>query len=149
MPLSDKEKISRYCAYQERSQKQVRNKLAQLGIYGHAAEDMISQLILENFLNESRYAVAYAGGKFRMKKWGRFKIMQGLKAENISKRCIELGMKEVIEEVYNQNLQDIAEKRFNASKEKDLFRRRHVISKYLMGRGYEPDLIWKVLKELK
>ena len=83
------EKMKAYCAYQERCQQEVYEKLRKLSIYGNEADDILMELISENFLNEERYAEAYASGKFRIKSWGRVKIKQGLKAKNISEFCIK------------------------------------------------------------
>src|SRR5690606_6510429 len=82
--LQARQKIERYCAYQERSQKEVRNKLYELGLKNSAdVEELISELIQSNFINEERFARAYTLGKFRMKLWGRIKISQGLKQKGI------------------------------------------------------------------
>ena len=57
------EKIKQYCAYQERCHSEVRNKLYGFGLNSEEIETIISTLIQENFLNEERFALAYAGGK--------------------------------------------------------------------------------------
>ena len=97
-------KLRHYCAYQERCHEEVRTKLLSLKVYGDGLEEIINQLISEDFLNEERFAKAYAGGKFRMKKWGRGKIIQGLKARKISDYCIKQGMSEIPEEDYQKFL---------------------------------------------
>src|SRR5690606_22791562 len=74
-----KNKAEAYCAYQERSQQEVRDKLYHMNLHTSQVEELIAYLIENNFLNESRFANAYVSGKFRMKKWGRKKIKQGLK----------------------------------------------------------------------
>src|SRR6516225_4110830 len=81
-------KIYRYCAYQERSHREVKNKLFEYGLYSNQVDEILSQLITEGFLNEERYAKAFAGGKFRMLKWGRIKIQQELEYEGLTPRCI-------------------------------------------------------------
>ncbi|HCM75832.1 MAG TPA: RecX family transcriptional regulator, partial [Cytophagales bacterium] len=73
-PQQGLQKIYHYCAYQERSHKEVRNKLYDYGLWGSEVEDLLTRLITEDFLNEERFAKSFAGGKFRMKKWGRIKI---------------------------------------------------------------------------
>ncbi|MEQ8925876.1 MAG: RecX family transcriptional regulator, partial [Fulvivirga sp.] len=83
-PKEAKLKAADYCAYQERSQQQVRDKLYTYGLYSEDVERILSELITENFINEERFAIAYAGGKFRVKKWGRNKILQGLNQHRVS-----------------------------------------------------------------
>jgi regulatory protein len=77
-PAEAHAKIQRYCAYQERSHKEVKNKLYEYGLYPGQVDELLSQLISEGFLNEERFAKAFAGGRFRMKKWGRLKIKNEL-----------------------------------------------------------------------
>src|SRR5579871_6478535 len=85
-------KIYRYCAYQERSHREVKNKLFEYGLYSNQVDEIVSRLITEGFLNEERFAKAFAGGKFRMLKWGRIKIEQELEREGLTPRCIARGL---------------------------------------------------------
>ena len=103
-------KLQRYCAYQDRCHQEVRSKLLDLGIYGDDLEEIISDLISENFLNEERYARSYARGKFRIKRWGRMRIQQELKQRKISAYCLRKAMEEIEEEEYEQTLRTILEK---------------------------------------
>nr|HPR30119.1 RecX family transcriptional regulator [Chitinophagales bacterium] len=91
-------KLRHYCAYQERCHEEVRTKLLSLKVYGDRLEEVISQLVQEDFLNEERYAKAYAGGKFRMQKWGRERIRKELRFRKISEYCIRQAMEEIPEE---------------------------------------------------
>jgi regulatory protein len=92
--------IRNYCAYQERCHSEVRNKLLELGARGLDLEDYIVHLISEDFLNEERFAQLYAGGKFRTLKWGKQKIIQGLKQKQVSDYCIKKGLKEIDNDDY-------------------------------------------------
>ena len=93
-------KAAGYCAYQERCHEEVREKLSEWGIYGEDAGNILLQLIGQNYLNEERFAKAFAGGKFRTKRWGRIKITLELKARKVSDYCIHDAMKEIDEELY-------------------------------------------------
>jgi regulatory protein len=141
-------KLQRYCVYQDRCHKEVRTKLLDIGIYGDTLEEIISELIQENFLNEERFACSYARGKFRMKKWGKSKILQGLKYRNISDYCIRKAMEEIEVLDYEETLNQLIEKKWEQSKETDVFKKRNKIAKYLAQRGYEYSLIWPALKKL-
>ena len=144
-----KVKVSRYCAYQERSHHEVRQKLASMGFYGDEAEGVIADLIAEGFINEERFARAYVGGNFRVKKWGRHKILQGLKQHRISAYCIKAGMKEVDPEVYWETLLHLARQRWEKERKGTEWERSQKVARYLLGRGYEQDLIWEAVKEVQ
>ncbi|MCP4437880.1 MAG: RecX family transcriptional regulator [Aureispira sp.] len=142
-------KLQRYCAYQERCHKEVRNKLIELGIYGNDLENIICDLIEDKFLNEQRFANVYAGGKFRQKKWGKQKIKIELKKKYVSIRCIDQAIKEEIpEEDYYNTLVSIIKKKDKFLTAPNLFQRRQKLAKYTISKGYESWLVWEVLKEL-
>lgn len=139
------EKMKAYCAYQERCQQEVRQKLAKLGVYYDAADLVIIDLITQNFLDEVRYAQAYASGKFNIKKWGRNKIKQNLKMKGISQKCIEIGLKEINEEDYFNTLDQLVLKLQDKYSHLDEFKRKGKIAQFLSQKGYEKELIWNIL----
>jgi regulatory protein len=141
-------KIASYCAYQERCQSEVRNKLAENGILGSTAEDLIASMIEEGFLNEERFAQSFVRGKYRLKKWGRNKIQQELKSRQVSPNCIKSGMKEIEEAEYWQNLLIQTEKKWLLTNEKDLFRKRIKVQRYLIGKGFEIELVQLAIEEM-
>lgn len=139
-------KAEQFCAYQERSQQEVRDKLYELGMYPDGVERVISQLITGNFLNEERFAKAYAQGKFRMKGWGRIKIKQGLKLKRVPDKLISKALQLIDGDEYLSVLQKILEKKQSQTTESDAFKRRYKLQQYAMSRGFESDLINDVLK---
>ena len=140
-------KLQKYCAYQDRCHQEVRTKLLELGIYGDDLEEIIYDLISENFLNEERFARSYARGKFRMRRWGRNRILRELKFRKISDYCIRKAMTEIEEEEYLKTLEQVLRKRLALSKEKDIFKRNSKLAKYAIGKGYEPTLVWEMVKK--
>ena len=141
-------KIQKYCAFQERCHAEVRNKLFEYGVSSSDTDEIITKLILSGFLNEERYAKAFAGGKFRMKKWGRLKIVHALEANGISKNCIRIGLTEIDPDDYEKSLREILEKKNGEVKEPNIYSQRDKLSKFAIQKGYEPDLVWKLLREL-
>jgi regulatory protein len=141
-------KIQRYCAYQERCHQEVKNKLFEFGLYSDQVNEVISELITNGFLNEERFARAFAGGKFRMKKWGRIKIVNELESKGVSANCIRLGLKEIDENDYQKILSEILLKKSEEIREGNLFAMRDKISKYAIQKGYEPEIVWKTIKQL-
>lgn len=143
-----KAKAMAYCAYQERSQQQLRDKLYEYGLTPDEVENLIAELISDNFINEERFAKAYAGGKFRIKKWGRTKIRQGLKLHKISDYCQRKGMAEIDPDDYYNTLKELISKKEAGLKEKDPFALKTKLARYAINKGYEQDLVWDAINEI-
>ena len=142
-------KIFRFCSYQERSHNEVRQKLSQYGLRQSDVELIITELITAGFLNEERFARAYAGGKFRMKKWGRIKIQNELEFRGLTKNCIKSGMQEIDEDDYRKSLEELLLKKSTAlNAVSDQFIRRDKIANYGIQKGFEPELVWQIIKAL-
>jgi len=141
-------RIAAYCAYQERTQQEVREKLQSYGLDEDDVEELIVRMIQEKFVNEERFAKAYAGGRFRQKKWGRIKIKMALKAQGLSAYCVQQGMNVIDPDEYWQNLLHLAEKKNAIEKEPNPLLRRQKIARFLMGKGYEQDLIKMAMDDL-
>jgi len=146
-PAEALSKMYRFCAYQERSHHEVRQKLFDLGLYAREVDELLSRLISEGFLNEERFAKAFAGGKFRMKHWGRVKIIHELEARGLTKNCIKAGLKEIDEADYQKALEEVLQKQSTRVEETDAFVRRDKIARYAIQRGFESELVWKVVRE--
>jgi len=142
-------KAEHYCAYQERSQQEVRDKLYEWGQHQLVVENIISRLIGDNFLNEERFSKAYAQGKFRQKGWGRIKIKQGLKFKRVPDVLIKKALQTIDGDDYLDTLAGLLNKKAAQLSEKDPFKRKYKLQQFAMGRGYEADLIAEVLRELE
>ncbi|HQH18861.1 MAG TPA: regulatory protein RecX [Bacteroidales bacterium] len=140
-------KAYNYCAYQERCQQEVRDKLYSWGLHQEEVESTIAHLISEGYINEERFAKMYAGGKFRIKKWGKNKIINELKARNITPYCIKKALSEINNKEYLQSLQLIINLKKKEIKEKNKLIKTHKIALYCISRGYESDLVWDTLKK--
>ena len=145
-------KAESYCAYQERAQQEVRDKLYEWGLWPDAVEDIIVKLITGNFVNEERFAKAFAGGKFRIKHWGRVKIKIELKKRKISDYCIKVAMKEIDEKEYIKTLKKIITLR-QAQGDKKKVKGRYAeelkkqkIVQYCLSKGFERDIVMDYLK---
>jgi regulatory protein len=143
-----REKIQRYCAYQERSHKEVRARLFDYGLDRNDVEELIAHLITSNFLNEERYAKAFAGGKFRMKKWGRLKIIHALETQGLTANCITSGLKEIDGDDYEKVIHDFLVRKNDEVSEENIYAQRDKISKAAILKGYEPELVWKILRTI-
>ena len=136
-------KAMRYCAYQERSPREVQQKLQELGQTPGVVSQILKRLTSEDFLNEKRFARLFAGGKFRLKKWGRIKIKTALRGKGLSPSAIELGIEEIPEEDYLDTLQELSLKWLENHLETAAFERSQKLAKYLIAKGFEAELVWK------
>ncbi|MDP2174965.1 MAG: regulatory protein RecX [Bacteroidota bacterium] len=141
-------KIEFFCAYQERCHQEVLLKLKSYGLNQAEQDQILVKLIHSDFINEERFAKAFAGGKFRQKKWGKTKIILELKKRKISDYCINKALSEIEEINYDQTIEALASKYFNTIKQGQLFIRQQKTIKYLMGKGYEYDLCQETVKKL-
>ena len=139
-------KAEHFCAYQERSQKEVRYKLVEWGMRGDELEEIICELILNNFLNEERFAKSYTSGKFNIKHWGRVKIKQGLKLKGVPDKILQKAIYSIDDDDYLQTIEKLAIKKVESLNENDPFKRKNKLMSYLQAKGFETDLILLVLK---
>jgi regulatory protein len=143
------EKIKQYCAYQERCHAEVKEKLYSFGLYKADVELIICQLIEENYLNEERFAIQYAGGKFRIKQWGKIKITHALKQKQISNYCILQALKQIPMADYEHTLLQLATKKWTTLKGEHYITRSAKTQAYLLQKGYENKAISQALAFIK
>ena len=142
-------KAKNYCAYQERCHSEVKDKLYGFGLNKNKTEQIISTLIEENYLNEERFAISYAGGHFRTKNWGRVKIKYELKKKMVSPYCIKRALSLIDEEAYTKTLNRLAEQKLKTLKgEKNLFIKRKKLQDHLLQKGYENDLVREIVNKI-
>lgn len=144
------EKAKFYCAYQERSHKEVKEKLYSYGLYKAPAELLLSRLIEEGYLSEERFAIQFAGGKFRMKQWGKKKIEQGLKEKQVSAYCIKKALAQIDDADYEKTLLKLAEQKWELLKgEKNIFVKMRKLQDHLLQKGYEYEWVSEMVKKIK
>jgi regulatory protein len=142
------QKLKHYCAYQERCHSEVKNKLYELGIRKKDHDELIAKLIEENYLDEERFAIAFAGGKFRMKDWGKTRIKYELKSKLVSEYNIKKALKQIDEKVYLNTLKKLAQKKYTELKKDQWMVRRKKTMDYLLAKGYELELIYTTLAQI-
>jgi len=142
-------KVMRYCSSRERAPQQVREKLVKWGLPLSQAEEIISQLKNENFLNEERFAKAYCHDKFEFNKWGKIKIRYGIQKFKLSDTIVDEGLSSIPEERYLETVNDQAQKKWQLLRtEPDSFIRRQKTANFLIRRGYESNVIYQVIDKL-
>ncbi len=141
-----RKKIQHYCAYQERCHSETKSRLYEMGLRSAEVDQLLAELVQENFLSEERFAYAFAGGKFRMKHWGRVKIKYELKKRLVSEYCIRKGLTGIDEDEYMEVLKQEAGKRAR-SLAGNISRKRSTLTRYLLQKGFEQNLVNDVVKE--
>ncbi|HEY4109698.1 regulatory protein RecX [Puia sp.] len=141
------QKARHYCGYQERCHREVQEKLYSFGLRKKDVEQAMATLIEEDYLNEERFAIQYAGGHFRLKSWGRVRIRYELKQKQVSDYCIKKALSTIDEEDYQRTLEKLAAGRVELlADEPNVFARKQKLQEFLLRKGYEADRIAAVLK---
>ncbi|WP_028664487.1 regulatory protein RecX [Runella zeae] len=140
-------KAASFCAYQERTLKEVRQRLREWDLPDEEAEPIIQELIAQNYLNEERFARAFAGGKFRVKKWGRLKIRQEMKLKGLANDLIQKSLLEIDGDAYEETLKELLSKKVQSLKGEPSQIKQKLL-RFALSRGFESDIVWEVLKEI-
>ncbi len=139
-------KAARFCSYRERAPEEVRQKLAVYGLNAEEQQLVLTDLVAENFLDEKRFASAYAHGKLRNNKWGKIKIKQGLESHKVDQQCIEEALEGLSQQDYRETMINLLKKKERLINESDPFVRHHKIARFVISKGFEPELVWELLK---
>lgn len=144
------QKAASFCAYQERTQDEVRCRLQKWGVTGDEAEEIITELIIQKYLSEERFAQTYAGSKFRQKNWGRLKIKLELNRRGLTEYTINKGMSEITDEDYEKSLNELLFKKKTLLQrtESNPLKLKQKLVRFALGKGYESDLVWKMIDKL-
>ena len=140
------QKLRFYCRYQQRCQSEVKEKLFELGVNKRDHDELITELVKENCLNDERFAVAFANGRFKLKQWGRRKIQKGLKEKRVSDELARKALDQINNKEYIAILNKLAKEKYAALKYEQYLVRKKKTMDYLMQKGYEVDLIKEVVK---
>ena len=143
-----KRKLENYCVYQDRCHKEVEQKMWEFHLIPEARELILLSLMKDNFLNEERFSKSYARGKFRIKSWGKQRIVRELKFRDISAYNIKTALKEIKETDYLETIYRITENRNEVISEPNIYKRKKKLVDFLMRKGFENDLIFKVVSEV-
>lgn len=143
-----KRKIEQYCVYQDRCHKEVEQKMKEYSLIPEAKEMILLSLMQDNFLNEERFAKSFARGKFRIKNWGKQRIIRELKFKDISTYNIKTALKEIAEKEYLETVYRITENRNEVISEPNIYKRKQKLIGFLMRKGFENELIYKVVNEV-
>src|SRR5690606_3130548 len=142
------QKLKHFCGYQERCHREVIEKLYNLGVRKIDHDEILAGLIEENYLNEERFAIHFAGGRYRMKNWGRKKIMYALREKQINDYCIKKALQQIDEDDYEKKLKELVEKRYASLRNEQYMVRNKKTIDYVLQKGYEHNLIIQALDKM-
>ena len=132
----------------ERAPDQVKAKLEKWGLKEDDISQIIKALEQDGFIDEKRFAVAYAHDKHAFNQWGKIKIRLELRKLGIGEHCIEEGLEAINETKYTDSIRSLITKKWSSLKEEDDYIRKNKTAQYLLRKGFESDLIWKNLGQL-
>ena len=143
------QQLKNYCALQDRCQWDVIQKMREWNLMQDSWKHVIDILIQEKYVDEERYSRSFCRGKFKIKKWGKRKIINELRKKRISKVSIDKGLDEIQDNEYEEEFEKQYHKKNSLIKEKNLFERKKKIARFLINKGYEDNLVWNQLSKLK
>lgn len=141
------QKLEYFCSYQERCHAEVLQKMMDLKIPYAERDEIIVYLIENNFLNETRFAQAFARGKHNIKKWGRNRIVNELKLRKISSYNIQQALKEIDEDAYKTTFLELAQKQWESTIEKNILKKKKKVTDFILRKGYESEWIYNYINE--
>ena len=145
---SAKSKIAKYCAYQERAHSEVEQKLYTYGLFSDQVQELLAWLITENYVNEERFAIAFSGGKFRLKKWGKIKIRQHLQLKRVSEYSINKAILLIEQEDYENTMQQLIRRKWASVSADNIYTLRNKVARFVINKGYEPEQVWQHTKNI-
>ena len=143
------QRLKNYCAIQDRCQLDILDKIDKWGLKDNAKKHILKSLIAEKYIDDERFSISFARGKFKIKEWGKIKIRNELEKKKISDICIQKGLSEIKEDEYLNILDKLFKKKRDALNEKNHFIKRVKIANFLIQRGFESFLVWEKVKDLK
>ena len=141
-----RERIRKYCVYRDRSHAEVTSKLYDYGLIPEVVNELLAELIQENYLDEERFARSFVRGKFRTKKWGRQKIRKALYPHKLSDYVLNAAFSEIDDEEYLSCLRDLMEKKDRSLRDTNQYVRRGKLAAYLIRKGFESELVWDLIR---
>ena len=141
-------KMEYYCVYQDRCHQEVERKMKEYQLIPQAREKILLHLMQHDFLNEERFSKNFARGKFRIKNWGKQRIVKELNFKNISVYNVKNALKEIDEAEYLETIFRITENRNNTISEKNIHKRKKKLVDFLLRKGFEYELIFKTVHEI-
>jgi regulatory protein len=144
-----KRKMEKYCIYQDRCHQEIEKKLREIGMIKQASEVIQLHLMEHDFVNEERFARSFARGKFKIKKWGKKRIVNELKKREVSNYNIEAGLSEIDPIEYENTLDETGRRRFENVRETNTLKKRKKVADFLLRKGFESHKVYELVMALE
>lgn len=141
-------KLKQYCSYQDRCHNEVEKKLSKFNLISQAKDQILFNLINEDYLNETRFCKSFVRGKFKIKNWGKRRIIQELKSRKISEFNIKKGLSEINEIEYLEKFENLFNKKLSSLENLNRIDKKKKIFSYLQYRGWETNLIYEKINQI-
>ena len=142
--------LAKYCSSTERSPHQLLRKMKQWSVEESFHESLLDKLRNENFLNEERFARAFAHDKLEFNQWGKNKIKFELRNHWLDEDTIFLGLDDIDESRYGEiALSLIKKKEKGLKKEITEIQKNNKVLSYMVQKGFEIELVKSLLSKLK
>ena len=142
------ERLKKYCVLQDKCKWDASQKMQTWKLNKKTQQNILELLIKEKYIDEERYAKSFCRGKFKIKKWGKLKIISALKRKYISVENINIGIKEINKNEYLETLEDLYQKKKKSTRIINTHIKNKRIAEFLINKGYESNLVWNKIKKL-
>lgn len=150
-PMTEKAAYSRLtalCGRAEQCPADLRRKMSLWQLPEGAEQRLLSQLEKEGYVDERRFAHAFAHDKFLQNRWGRARIAQELRRRAIAQELIEDALTEIPDEESEETLASLLRQRLRTTRGKNDTEVFLKMLRYSVGRGYSPDEAHRCLEKL-
>ena len=144
-----KRRIYSFCTYQERTINDVRKKLSGMDLPQSRIDDLIRELVQENFINEARFVESFVSGKLRINKWGRRKIQLALKTKSLPASLIASGLEKIDKGEYSQIIAHLIATKSRMVKDVNPLVGKNKVARFLLGKGFEAELVWEQINQME
>lgn len=144
-----KQKVAKFCALRERSPKEVWDKLVSIGLQQEEISEVLTLLMKEDFVNPQRFANAFCNDKFEFNSWGKQKIKMNISVHQLDPNVVEQALNRIDSKKYHGRLNELALKKWQSLDREPSMKRKQKTVAFLASKGFEMDLIWKVIGEFK
>ncbi|MFW5706838.1 MAG: regulatory protein RecX [Bacteroidota bacterium] len=143
-----KKKLARYCAWRERCSTEAEEKLIALGAGKKHIAEVLKWLVEENYLNDERFAIAFASGKFNYNRWGNFRIAGELAKRGIERKLIDKALSSIEPQAYQKTANMLAQKKYSEVKDDNFHSKKQKTAAYLVSKGFETEIAWKAVNTI-
>jgi regulatory protein len=135
------------CSRREYCVHDINEKIETWGVGSSDSEKIIGLLKEEKFIDDERFAKAFARDKFNYNKWGRLKISVHLKVKKIPSDIIRVALDSIDNELYLKVLKDLMRAHQRSVKAKNQYDLKAKMLRYGLSKGFESNLLYDILNE--